>query len=81
MSEGESYTPVSCERHSEFELLILHNRKIILNWHDKMHIQHKAVVIPKDIQTRSGEEFLLVIDNNNEQHQIRLDYIQDFKEL
>ena len=79
MDKDKSYTPVSCATHSEYELLIMHNDNIQLRWYDKNGLNHLAVVTAKDLQTKAGEEFLIIENNNGEQHQVRLDHIQDYQ--
>lgn len=81
MPNDEPYVPVSCGFHSEFELLIMHHSRIKLSWRDEQNTLHTATVIPKDIRTKAGEEFLLVTDDENQQHQVRLDRIQSYKEV
>lgn len=81
MSNGKPYIPVSCDMHSQFELLIMHNSSIKLDWQDENGQSFSQPVNPKDLQTKSGEEFLIVVKDNNEQLKIRLDRIQSFKEL
>lgn len=80
MSKDKPYVPVSCAFHSEFELLAMHNSRIRMQWRDENGTEHTAMVKPNDLQTRSGEEFLLVTDENNRQHKIRLDRIISYKE-
>jgi Rho-binding antiterminator len=81
MTDDKPYIPVSCELHSEFELLIMHNRALELNWHDKNGKYFNSTVHPKDLQTRKSEEFLVAVDNDNQEIAIRLDRINSYKEI
>lgn len=81
MNDNKLYTPVSCDLHSQFELLIMHNNQINMHWQDEKGHQHNSIVRPKDIQTKAGEEFLIVVDSNNEQLNIRLDRIHSFEKI
>lgn len=81
MSNNKPYTPVSCDMHSEFELLIMHNTQIKLCWQDQKGNKHNSNAWPKDLQTKSGEEFLLITDENNTQQKVRLDRIQSFEKI
>ena len=81
MTDDKPYIPVSCDLHSEFELLIMHNRALELNWQDNNGKQFKSKVKPKDLQTRKSEEFLIVVDNDNQEIAIRLDRVNSYKEI
>ncbi|MEJ2141654.1 MAG: transcriptional antiterminator, Rof [Gammaproteobacteria bacterium] len=81
MSDNKPYVPVSCAFHSEFELLVMHNTRIRIQWHDEHGTEHIAIVKPNDLKTNSGEEFLLVADENNRPHKIRLERIISYQEV
>ena len=81
MADDKGYIPVSCDIHSQFELFIMHNSSIQLDWQDENDKTFSEIVKPRDVQTKSGEEFLLVLNKRNETIKIRLDRIQSFKEL
>ena len=81
MADDKPYVPVSCDLHSEFELLIMHDSTLQLNWQDETGNQFNSTVKPKDLQTKNGEEFLVVMDKNNQQLAIRLDRISSYKEV
>lgn len=71
-----AYKPISCARHSEYELAIMHRQTMQLRWHDASGAVHSATVVPLDLQTRNHEEFL-VVAYDGEQESIRLDRISD----
>ncbi len=68
------YRPVSCALHSEFELAIMHGRRMKLKWHDEDGAVQEAVVRPVDLVTKNHEEFL-VVEHEGERRMIRLDRI------
>ena len=77
----ESYQPVSCQLHSELELIIMHKQTIQLQLKSESGSRLETV-IPYNIITRSGVgEFLLAEDRNRKKLEIRLDQIQHFKVL
>ena len=81
MTDDKPYVPVSCDLHSKFELLIMHNSLVELDWQNENGEIFSQTVKPKDVKTKSGEEFLIVLNDTNQQLKIRLDRIQSFKEL
>ena len=81
MDNNEPYVPVSCSIHSEYELLIMHQDKIQLRWLDDKGITALDMVTAKDLQTKAGEEFLVVEDRHGKQYHVRLDKIQFCKKL
>lgn len=72
----EEYTPISCELHSKFELWTMHCQRLRIAWHDINGGSHIGVVMPKDVKTESGSEYLCFTDiTDDKAHRIRLDYI------
>ena len=69
------YQPVDCGLHSEYELAIMHKNKLILSWHDSAGTEHVEQLIPTDLRTRNGEEFMAVLNAKGEELEIRLDRI------
>lgn len=76
----EPYHPVSCEQHSEYELAIMQRRQIQLTFKENSGAVVSADFIPIDIQTRNGEEFL-VVSNGKTKQDIRLDHIEKMRIL
>lgn len=70
------YHPVPCSDYSRYESAIVQNQRLRLAWHDKQHLLQLHKVRPVDLITRSSEEFIIVFDEENQQHQVRLDYIR-----
>lgn len=70
-----SYVPISCDLHSEYELAILHRQWLQLAWTDRDVIRDE-VVLPLDLRTTNGEEFLVCRAKDNVTQNIRLDRIR-----
>ncbi len=68
------YTPIDCGLHSEYEVAILHRRKLRMSWRSEQGDQVQ-VLLPKDLQTRNGEEFLIAEAADGELLRLRLDRI------
>lgn len=73
------YQPVSCDLHSALELHILRNEPLWLCWHDRDGSLHRERVIPRDVLTRDGAEFLRVSLDSGEEREIRLDRLAEIK--
>lgn len=69
------YSPIACERYSEYEVAILHRQKLHLRWHEG-NVHHDHVVLPLDLKTVNHEEFLICRDSTDNTLSIRLDRIQ-----
>ncbi len=70
------YHPIDCGLHSEYELAIMHRQRLRLCWQDPDGTEHIEVIMPLDLQTRAGEEFLIVRTAAGERLHIRLDRIR-----
>lgn len=71
-SSGDRYVPISCTTYSHLEIHILHRHRLRLRWHED-NVWHEQVVLPLDLQTRRGEEFLIGQLPSGEEVRIRLD--------
>ncbi len=72
----DDYRPISCERHSEYELAILRRTRLALRWRDGDGTAHEAHVLPVDTEATAGkEEFLIVQRDDGRRERIRLDRI------
>lgn len=69
------YKPISCGNYDRFEVAIMHREKLHLVWQDD-NVYYDRVVMPLNLETRSGEEFLLVRTQEGEVQTIRLDRIR-----
>jgi Rho-binding antiterminator len=75
------YTPIDCRLYSEFELAIMHRTRLQLSWRDTQGSPHLEVLVPVDLRTRQGEEFLVAVDALGAEREIRLDRIVGSKRL
>jgi Rho-binding antiterminator len=69
------YQPVDCRVYSGYELAILRRRRLRLTWRDDGDLTRIDTVRPLDLETRGGEEFLLIEDSQGGRRSIRLDRI------
>ncbi len=75
------YTPIDCDLYSEYELAIMHRSKLRIGWRDSAGLTHIETLMPRDLQTRQGEEFLIAETAMAERIEIRLDQITEAKPL
>jgi transcriptional antiterminator Rof (Rho-off) len=69
------YTPIDCSLYSECELAIMHGKRLRVSWCDTEGPPRIEVLVPVDLRTRLGEEFLVAIDRLGTEREIRLDRI------
>ena len=72
------YEPVSCELHSQLEWHVMHQRPLRMHWNESPDVNHKLTVVPIDLYTPDGQEFLKIRDDQGQTRVIRLDRILDF---
>lgn len=75
------YTPIDCDRYSEYELAIMRKWKLRIGWRDARGLTHIETLVPRDLQTRHGEEFLIAETAAGERLEIRLDQITEAQRL
>lgn len=75
------YTPIDCGLYSQYELAILHHRRLRVSWRDTQGETHIAMLTPRDLQTREGAEFMIAEDQDGQSLELRLDWIQHVEEL
>jgi len=73
--EPTDYTPIDCALYSEYELAIMHKTRLQISWRDAQGSPRLEVLVPVDLRTRSGEEFLVAVDSLGAEREIRLDRI------
>lgn len=73
------YTPIDCDKYSEYELAIIRKWKLRIGWRDAHGQTHVEMLLPRDLQTRLGEEYLIAETLNGESLEIRLDHITEAK--
>ena len=69
------YRPVDCALHSEYELAIMQRRRLHMTWPGNDATTRSEVVLPADLYTRQGEEYMIVTRSNGQVEHIRLDRI------
>jgi len=69
------YTPVDCGLYSEYELAILRRRRLRIYWHEADGQARIDVLMPVDLRTRRGEEFLVLERADGQSTELRLDRI------
>ena len=73
------YTPVDCGLHSSYELAIMQHQLVRLSWLDNEASMHTETVLPTDLVTRNGEEFMRITRAGGDSLEIRLDHIRRFE--
>ncbi|MGD8379973.1 MAG: transcriptional antiterminator, Rof [Gammaproteobacteria bacterium] len=69
------YNPIDCQTYSRYELAILHQTALVLCWRDTSGIAHLESLMPLDLETRRGEEFLIARTRAGRSICLRLDHI------
>jgi hypothetical protein len=64
------YQRISCETHSVYELAIMRNQSMQVNIDGRTQ-----TIQPKDIITKISAEYLIFMDENNVQQELRADKI------
>lgn len=70
----DSYQPIACALHDEYEIAIMHKQQLNISWTDDTG-QHTARVLPKDILVQDRQEFLIAESLEKKELCIRLDRI------
>lgn len=71
--EGK-YRPVSCTTYSAYELAIMHRQPLRLAWEGAAGEHHIGMLLPVDLETCRGEEFLIA-RHGGQMLRLRLDRI------
>jgi transcriptional antiterminator Rof (Rho-off) len=72
---NNSYQPIACSLHDEYEIAIMHKKYIDIKWSGDGGGEYTDKVLPKDIQVKDREEFLVANTRDNKELCIRLDKI------
>jgi Rho-binding antiterminator len=75
------YTPIDCGLYSRYELAILRRRRLRLSWREAGGVARIDIVTPIDLETRGGEEFLVIEQSDGGRLDVRLDRIVRSTEL
>ena len=71
----DTYKPIACALHDEFEIAIMRRQKLSITWLDDSGCSHESLVLPLDTRVESGEEFLIAEEEGGDRLTIRLDRI------
>ena len=80
-TKNDTYLPISCELHSQYELAIMHKNKLFLSWLTEGKQVTETGVSPLDVKTKNKAEFLIAVTADNKNLCIRLDHITEMRIL
>lgn len=72
---ASDYQPISCARYDQYEIAIMHRRRMHLVWDDD-NVIYDQVITPLDLRTAHGQEFLILRLDSGETCEVRLDRIR-----
>jgi transcriptional antiterminator Rof (Rho-off) len=72
---GNGYRPIACASYDVYESAITRRQRLQLVWNEG-GMDHTQSVLPTDLETRAGEEFLIARDAHGQPLRIRLDKIR-----
>lgn len=72
---SDQYRPIDCNLHSQYELYIMHHELLRMAWLDEQGQEHLDLLMPTDIRTELGAEYLICENNHDMATKIRLDRI------
>ncbi len=75
------YQPISCANHERLEHAVLTRRKLDLGWQAPNQAAQHKVLLPLDVWTRDGAEWLKAGARQGDEFVIRLDRISAFSEV
>jgi len=76
------YTPIDCALHSEYELAIMHAKRLRVSWRPPDDVQLQVEILkPLDLQTCNHEEYLLAERRDGQQLKLRLDCIRKIEAI
>jgi len=75
------YTPVACMFHERLEFAVLRRLRLDLCWRTEGGGELRETVLPVDVETRAGAEWLSVRRTDGQLEVIRLDRILSAKEV
>ena len=77
---GYEYLPIACMQHERLEFSVLRRIPLMLEY--RLDDQHRAEkVMPLDVVTRDGAEWLKFRHADSSEEEIRLDRILSFEEV
>lgn len=72
---SDQYRPIDCNLHSQYELYIMHHEMLRMAWLDEQGREHLDLLMPKDIRTELGAEYIICENSHDITTKIRLDRI------
>ncbi len=73
---NETYQPIDCSLHDQYEIAVLHKTPLHLRWKEENGGITEDNVLPVDVITAKGEEFLVIKRGHSHRiGKIRLDRI------
>lgn len=76
----DPYVPIACAMHERLEFAVLRGHALDLSWIDGIRVE-RARVVPLDVYTCHGAEWLRVRFDDGRQLDLRLDRIREFREV
>lgn len=73
---GQNYQPIACILHERLEFSVLRRIPLMLEYSGQ-----RVRVLPLDVATRNGAEWLKFRHEDGSEEEIRLDRIASFKEI
>jgi len=73
---SESYQPILCSLHDEYEIAIMHKKTLDIQYIDDSGMSLRDTVLPIDLLVKNKEEYLLVKASDGKELSIRLDKIK-----
>jgi Rho-binding antiterminator len=70
------YTPIACGLHENYQYAVMKKAELDLRWRDVKDRIREARVLPVDVFTRDGGEYLQVEAGDGSVYTIRLDCIE-----
>ena len=70
------YQPIPCALYSEYELVIIRHQSLRVSWHDGRGVARVETLSPRNLRTRSRQEFMIARKLTGERHVLRLDRIR-----
>lgn len=70
------YRPIDCQTYGEFERAIIRRQRLRVSWRDSEGMDHLEILLPLDLETCRGEEFLHASNDRGEHRRLRLDTIK-----
>jgi Rho-binding antiterminator len=69
------YQPIACGLYSQYELAVMRRTPLTLCWRGVDGLSHLETLLPQDLETCKGEEFLVLLNTAGERLRVRLDRI------